>query len=145
MDPKTERRLVRKIDLYIVPTVALLYLFCFIDRANIGRLEFSKDKHWLTAEGNARLAGFERDLGLTGYDYNTVLSVFYISYIVFEIPSNMACKYFGPGWFIPGLTFGFGILTVCFAFVKDLATACAVRFLLGIFEAGMLPGIAYYM
>lgn len=99
----------------------------------------------LTRAGNARLAGLERDLRLTGYDYNTVLSVFYISYIVFEIPSNMACKALGPGWFIPGITLAFGILTVCFAFVKDMPTACAVRFLLGIFEAGMLPGIAYYM
>jgi hypothetical protein len=59
-----------KIDLMIVPTVSLLYLFCFIDRANIG---------------NARLAGLEKDLGLTGYDYNGVLSVFYISYIIFEV------------------------------------------------------------
>lgn len=88
-DPLAERRLVRKIDFYIVPTVAMLYLFCFIDRANIG---------------NARLAGFEKDLSLTGYDYNQVLSVFYISYIVFEIPSNMACKALGPGWFLPGIT-----------------------------------------
>lgn len=71
--------------------------------------------------------------------------MFYISYIVFEIPSNMACKFFGPGWFLPSITFGFGILTVCFAFVRDIQSACAVRFLLGIFEAGMLPGIAYYM
>lgn len=37
---KAERRLVRKIGLYIVPTVALLYLFCFIDRANMGRSIF---------------------------------------------------------------------------------------------------------
>jgi len=145
LDPSFERRLVRKIDLYIVPTVALLYLFCFIDRANIGELGYSAGVYRLTDAGNARLAGFERDLNLTGYDYNTVLSVFYVSYIIFEIPSNMACKYFGPGWFLPGITLGFGILTVCFAFVKDLSTACAVRFLLGIFEAGMLPGIAYYM
>ncbi|KAF3034124.1 hypothetical protein E8E12_000388 [Didymella heteroderae] len=130
IDREVERRLVRKIDLFIVPTVALLYLFCFIDRANIG---------------NARLAGFERDLQLTGYDYNTILSVFYISYIIFEIPSNMACKALGPGWFLPGTTLGFGVLTVCFAFVRDFSTACAVRFLLGIFEAGMLPGIAYYL
>lgn len=57
----------------------------------------------------------------------------------------MACKLLGPGWFLPGTTLGFGILTVCFAFVQDIHSACAVRFLLGIFEAGMLPGIAYYM
>jgi fucose permease len=75
-----------KIDLYVVPTVAMLYLFCFIDRANIG---------------NAKIAGFEKDLKLEKYDYNIVLSVFYISYIVFEIPANLLCKWMGPGWFIP--------------------------------------------
>ncbi|KAF2004674.1 hypothetical protein P154DRAFT_36242 [Amniculicola lignicola CBS 123094] len=63
-DPKAEARLRLKIDFMIVPTVALLYLFCFIDRANIG---------------NAKIAGLEKDLGLVKYDYNTVLSVFYIS------------------------------------------------------------------
>ncbi|KAI9880736.1 MAG: hypothetical protein M1823_006709, partial [Watsoniomyces obsoletus] len=129
-DPVEERRLVYKIDFYIIPTVALLYLFCFIDRANIG---------------NARLAGFEKDLSLTGYNYNQVLSVFYISYIIFEIPGTMACKWIGPGWFLPATTLGFGITTVAFAFVHDIHTACGVRFLLGIFEAPMLPGIAYYM
>lgn len=48
----------------------MLYLWCFIDRANIG---------------NARLAGFEKDLGLKGYQYNVLLTCFYISYIVFEV------------------------------------------------------------
>ncbi|KAK5048561.1 hypothetical protein LTR84_005652 [Exophiala bonariae] len=129
-DPKAEARLRLKIDLYIVPTVALLYLFCFIDRANIG---------------NARLAGFEKDLKLKGYDYNTVLSVFYISYIIFEIPANMLCKWMGPGWFIPLTSLGFGVCSIGTAFVHDIHGACGVRFLLGIFEAGMLPGIAYYM
>jgi MFS family permease len=95
--------------------------------------------------GNARLAGFERDLGLKGYDYNSVLSIFFISYILFEIPSNMACKYLGPGWFIPAITLGFGICSMCTAFVHDLRSAYGVRFLLGMFESGMLPGIAYYM
>jgi hypothetical protein len=72
-DPKAESRLRWKIDLYIIPTVALLYLFCFIDRANIG---------------NARLAGLEKDLKLKGYDYNAVLSIFYVSYIIFEVRHN---------------------------------------------------------
>ncbi|KAG4410976.1 hypothetical protein IFR04_015893 [Cadophora malorum] len=129
-DPKAEARLRMKIDLYIVPTVALLYLFCFIDRANIG---------------NAKLAGFEKELGLKNYDYNAVLSVFYISYIIFEIPSNMACKWIGPGWFIPIISLMFGICSICTAFVNDFNQVCAVRFLLGVFEAGMMPGIAYYL
>ncbi|KAH6679985.1 major facilitator superfamily domain-containing protein [Plectosphaerella plurivora] len=129
-DPAAEARLRRKIDFMIVPTVALLYLFCFIDRANIG---------------NARLAGFEADLGLVGLDYNVVLSVFYVSYIVFEIPANILCKWMGPGWFIPLTSLGFGLVSIFTGLVSNKAQVCGVRFVLGIFEAGMLPGIAYYM
>lgn len=125
-DPKAEAKLRMKIDLCIVPTVAILYLFCFIDRANIG---------------NARLAGLEKDLGLKGYDYNAILSVFYVSYIVFEIPSNIACKWLGPGWFIPIISLCFGIASIGTAFVTNIQSISAVRFILGIFEAGMLPGI----
>jgi MFS family permease len=82
---------------------------------------------------------------MSGYSYNLALSVFYIPYIVFELPSNMACKYFGPGWFIPFLTLGFGGASIATAFVQTEAQLCGVRFVLGVFEAGMLPGIAYYM
>jgi hypothetical protein len=82
-DKAAEARLRMKIDLYIVPTVAILYLFCFIDRANIGETDLHAIARStrLTSDlpGNARLAGFEKDLQLQGYDYNTVLSVFYIS------------------------------------------------------------------
>ncbi|KAK0750766.1 major facilitator superfamily domain-containing protein [Schizothecium vesticola] len=130
IDPKVEARLRLKIDFMVVPTVSLLYLFCFIDRANIG---------------NAKIAGFEKDLGLTGYDYNALLSIFYISYIIFEIPSNIACKYFGPGWWLPGISLGFGAISLATAFVDNFAQAAGVRFLLGMFEAGMLPGISYYL
>ncbi|KAH7040886.1 major facilitator superfamily domain-containing protein [Microdochium trichocladiopsis] len=125
-----ERRLRTKIDWAIVPIVSFLYLFCFIDRANIG---------------NARLAGLEQDLGMTGYDYNTLLSIFYISYILFEIPSTIACKWIGPGRFIPFLTLAFGVVSVGTAFVHTLSEACGVRFVLGIFEAGMMPCISYYL
>jgi di/tricarboxylate transporter len=94
-----------------------------VDRANIG---------------NARLAGLEKDLGLKGYDYNIVLTVFYVSYIVFELPSNLACKWIGPGWFIPLLTLLFGAISLATAFVQNRAQICAVRFLLGIFEVSGL-------
>ncbi|KAJ6781399.1 hypothetical protein PWT90_02236 [Aphanocladium album] len=129
-DPKLERRLRWKIDLYVVPTVALLYLFCFIDRANLG---------------NAKIAGMDRDLGMKGYQYNMIISIFYISYILFEIPSNILCKWMGPGWFIPLVTVLFGVASVGTAFVDTVPQAAGVRFLLGIFEAGMMPGVAYYL
>ncbi|VUC22711.1 unnamed protein product [Clonostachys rosea] len=95
--------------------------------------------------GNARLANFETDLSLTGYDYNAVLSAFYISYILLEIPANIACKWVGPGWFLPLCTIGFGICSLCNAFVQNIHSASAVRFLLGAFEAGLLPGLSYYL
>ncbi|RSL76757.1 hypothetical protein CEP51_009666 [Fusarium floridanum] len=129
-DAAAERRLCLKIDLHIVPTVAILYLFCVIDRANIG---------------NAKIAGFEKDLGMTGYDYNILITTFYISYIVFEIPSNILCKWLGPGWFLPVITLLFGIASLGTAFVNNMSQAAVVRFLLGVFEAGMMPGIAYYL
>ncbi|KAM5349762.1 hypothetical protein ACJ41O_006267 [Fusarium nematophilum] len=129
-DPIAEKKLRRKIDFAIVPFVAVLYLFCFIDRTNIG---------------NARLANFEEDLGLKGNDYNLVLSIFYISYALFEIPTTLLCKIMGPGWFLPLTTLLFGVCTVGTAFVKTRGQIIACRFLLGIFEAGLLPGIAYYL
>lgn len=87
----------------------------------------------------------EVDLGMQGYDYNTVVSVFYISYIIFEIPANLLCKHMGPGWFLPLTTVIFGAISLATAYVETIPQLSAVRFLLGIFEAGMLPGVAYYL
>ncbi|KHO01643.1 Major facilitator superfamily domain, general substrate transporter [Metarhizium album ARSEF 1941] len=129
-DPAAERKLRLKIDLYIVPTVAVLYLFCFIDRTNMG---------------NAKIAGLEAELGFTGYNYNEIISIFYISYVLFEIPANLLCKYVGPGWFLPVATVLFGIASLTTAYVHNYAQMAGVRFLLGVFEAGMLPGCAYYL
>jgi hypothetical protein len=100
---EAERRLRWKIDLYIVPIVALLYALCTIDRVNIG---------------NARLAGLERTLNLHGNDFNALLSIFYVSYILFSVPATWVTKWIGPGWVLPGTTLIFGTLTVSFAFVK---------------------------
>ena len=95
--------------------------------------------------GNARIAGLERTLNMGGYQFNIALSVFYISYILFEIPSNMLCKWMGPGRFIPIATLCFGILTMCTGLVPNFSALCGVRFLLGIFEAGIMPGLVYYL
>ena len=62
-----ETRIRRKLDYHIVPLVTLLYLLCFIDRANVG---------------NARIQGMEKDLGLEGYKFNWALTIFYFTYIL---------------------------------------------------------------
>lgn len=95
--------------------------------------------------GNAKLAGLERDLGMKGNDFNASLSIFYISYIIFQLPCNAFCKWIGPGWFIPATTLGFGICSMGTAFVHNYPSLCGVRFLLGIFESAMQPSLAYYL
>lgn len=95
--------------------------------------------------GNAKIAGLDKDLHMKGYDYNLTITVFYISYILFEIPGTLCCKWMGPGWFLPLCVVLFGIASLCTAFVHTVPQAMGVRFLLGIFEAGMMPGIAYYL
>lgn len=64
------------------------------------------------------MVGFEK-IGLVVYDYNTVLPVFYISYILFEIPSNVLCKWISLGWFIPVISLGFGLCPIFTTRVKS--------------------------
>ncbi|GAA5836738.1 hypothetical protein JCM11251_002713 [Rhodosporidiobolus azoricus] len=130
INEKAEAALRRKLDWHIIPVIALLYLFCFIDRANIG---------------NARLAGLEADLGMSGNDYNILLTSFYVAYVVFEFPCQMLNKWAGPGRSIPILSFCFGLLTFVVAYCDTFGAVVAVRFLLGIAEGAIFPGLALYL
>ncbi|KAG5652486.1 hypothetical protein H0H81_004842 [Sphagnurus paluster] len=69
-----EKALVKKIDRRIVPTIWVLYTLSYLDRANIG---------------NAKIGGMERDLHLSSTQYSVVLLLFFVSYVIFEVPSNM--------------------------------------------------------
>jgi len=70
LSPAEERRILRKVDFRLVPLLAVLYVICFIDRSNIG---------------NAKIAGMEKELHLHGLMYNTALTMFFISYGLFEV------------------------------------------------------------
>lgn len=89
-----ERRLLWKCDIQVVPILFVLFLLAFIDRINIG---------------NARLQGLEDDLNMGGHDYNIALFVFFIPYILFEVPSNLLLKKIRPSWWISGIMFGWGM------------------------------------
>lgn len=99
----------------------------------------------LTFVGNAKIAGLEAELGFKGYNYNEIITFFYVSYVLFEIPANLLCKYMGPGYFLPLATVLFGIASLATGYANNYAQMAGIRFLLGIFEAGMLPGCAYYL
>lgn len=126
----TERHLVGRIDLRIVPFVCVLYLLAFLDRVNIA---------------NARAFGLERELGLTGVEFNTALTVFFVPYVLFEIPSNMLLKRFSPRLWLSVCCFGFGLVTLLQGFVQNYSGLLAARFFLGLFECGMVPGCYYLL
>ncbi|KAG8733234.1 hypothetical protein FRC11_007731 [Ceratobasidium sp. 423] len=129
-----EKRLIRKLDWRILPVVITLYL------ANFSFNLFSR-----TNVGNARVAGLEKDIGLVGYQYNIGLSIFYITYALSEVPSNLLLKRIGADKWIPILVTGFGLVCFCTTFIKNFAGFMVIRALLGLWEGGMMPGVAFYL
>ncbi|KAF7370378.1 MFS general substrate transporter [Mycena sanguinolenta] len=127
IDPEAERRLVRKLDWSLLPLFTLIYCTNFVDR---------------TAIGNAKIAGLEKDLGMVGFDYNRALTVFYVIYIVSDIPSNLALKHFGSVWLAAMITV-FGVVSIATAFVKSYGGLIATRIFLGMAEGGTLSGLTY--
>ncbi|KAK0433316.1 major facilitator superfamily domain-containing protein [Armillaria borealis] len=129
-DSDAEKRLVRKIDIRIVPTVWILYTLSYLDRANIG---------------NAKVGGLETALGLTSSQYSVVLLVFFVSYVVFEIPANMILTRVRPSIYLSVLCFLWGGVAACMAAINNWQQLAGVRFCLGVIEAGFAPGVAFYL
>ncbi|KAL2413055.1 hypothetical protein ABEF94_000108, partial [Exophiala dermatitidis] len=122
---KLERRLVWKLDTRILPPLALLYLANFVDRSNVG---------------NAKILGLAKDLNLNNHQYAVALSIFFVFYVVSELPSNLVLKRMTPKFWLPFLVFATGIIVMCIGFVKTYGQFVAVRALLGTFEGGLYPG-----
>ncbi|KAF7308963.1 MFS general substrate transporter [Mycena kentingensis (nom. inval.)] len=127
IDPVAERKLVRKLDWSLLPLFTLLYVTNFVDR---------------TAIGNAKIAGIERDLHMKGYDFNVALTVFYIFYMVSEIPSNLVLKRYGSVW-LSFTVVAFGVVSIATAFVQNFAGLVVTRVFLGMAEGGTLAGLTY--
>ncbi|MCJ1448383.1 MAG: hypothetical protein MMC23_008898 [Stictis urceolatum] len=127
---KIDRKLLWKLDLKLIPWLSLLYLVSFLDRTNIG---------------NARLAGLETDLKITDSQYLIALTVFFISYSVFEPLTNVMLKRFKPSIFIPAIMLAWGICTTCLGLTHNFSGLTAARFFVGLAEAGLFPGIQYYL
>ena len=98
LDPAAEKRLVRKCDLYVIPVLSLLYTLAFVDRINIG---------------NARLQGLEKDLKMKGQDYNVALFIFFVPYILFEVPSNLVIRKIAPSTWLSSIMILWGMNPLC--------------------------------
>ncbi|KAH6644749.1 major facilitator superfamily domain-containing protein [Boeremia exigua] len=130
LDPAEVKTLLWRLDIHILPILALLFLCSFIDRTNVG---------------NAKILGLEKDLGMDDSQYAIGLCVFYATYIASELPSNLVLKKVSPRVWLPALTAVWGILTMCLGFVTGFSSFVAVRALLGIAEGGLLPGMVLYL
>jgi sugar phosphate permease len=105
-----------------MPILAVLYAFSHLDRSNIG---------------SARVDGMDADLSLAGNNsFSVALLVFFISYFLFELPSNVVLRKIGPPIWLSFLATGWGVIMLCMGFVQNAAALAGCRFLLGLFEAG---------
>ncbi|KAJ5675404.1 hypothetical protein N7462_008301 [Penicillium macrosclerotiorum] len=137
---KIDRKLLWKLDLRLVPWLSLLYLVSFLDRTNIG---------------NAKIDGLSQDLDMTADQYNATLTIFFVSYSVFEPLTNILLKRLRPSIFIPCIMLAWvsilypsqlvGICMTCMGLVKNYSGLMAVRWFLGLSEAGLFPGVGYFL
>ncbi|KAH8798009.1 major facilitator superfamily domain-containing protein [Flagelloscypha sp. PMI_526] len=129
LDPQAEARLRRKLDLRILPIITLTYTLLFLDRTNIG---------------NARTAGLEKSLKLGTYDFNIGSCLYYILYLLCEVPFALLVKKYGFR-LIPASIVAFGVVTLGTAFITNKGGFFATRVFLGISEAFGMPGITYLL
>ncbi|OJT10069.1 hypothetical protein TRAPUB_13425 [Trametes pubescens] len=125
-----ERKLMRRIDWHVVPWLAVLYLLNFLDRGNIG---------------NAKLYHMTDDLHITDKQYLVALTVFFFPYALFEPPSNLALKKLRPSIWLSSIMLVWGIAMTLHGVITNYAGLLGLRFLLGLAEAGLYPGIVFYM
>ncbi|KAJ3542189.1 hypothetical protein NM688_g5998 [Phlebia brevispora] len=134
IDAGKERKLVRRIDLRLIPSSMFIYLLCFLDRSNIGNAKV------LNSDTGDSLM---QSLNISNQQYLVALMIFIVAYTLFETPSNYLLKKFAPSRWIPVLMLGWGLMTMVLGAVNNFAELVVVRFLLGVFEAGLFPGILY--
>ncbi|KAI7878513.1 MFS general substrate transporter [Lichtheimia hyalospora FSU 10163] len=125
-----ERKLVKALDMRLLPLFCVFYFTDFLDRANIG---------------NATIGGIEEDLNLTATQMSTIISAFYITYILFEVPSNIILKRTSAVMWLSTIMLVWGVITLIMGFITSFGGLLAARLVLGAAESGYIPGMLYQM
>lgn len=128
--PEEQKKIIRKIDLRLVPTLGFMYCVSLMDRTNLGI---------------AVVAGMGVDLVLIGERYSIIVLLFFITYVALQPPATVILRKLGPRIFLPTIVILWGATMVCFGFVKTWTDLLPLRLVLGIFEAGFFPGCAYLL
>jgi MFS transporter, ACS family, tartrate transporter len=123
-----EQTTMRKVYLRILPFAVLTYFFCYLDRINVGFASLTMNK----------------DIGLDPAWYGMAAGAFFWGYVLFEVPSNIILEKVGARIWIARIMVTWGIVSACTAFAVGPYSFMAIRFLLGVAEAGLFPGFVLY-
>jgi MFS family permease len=129
LDSTFEAQTYHKVDLRLIPFLFLCYILAYLDRVNVGFAKLQMLK----------------DLSLSDAAFATGAGIFFIGYFFFEVPSNVLLKKFGARMWIARIMISWGVISACMIFVKGAWSFYAMRFLLGIAEAGFFPGVVFYL
>ncbi len=124
-----EARTIQKLRMRIIPFVFVLYVISFLDRINISFAALTMNK----------------ELAISSKQYGLVAGIFFVGYFLFEIPSNLLLHKLGARIWIARILITWGILATLTGLVHSVHQLYAVRFFLGLAEAGYFPGIALYL
>ncbi|KAH1701629.1 hypothetical protein KXV70_007606 [Aspergillus fumigatus] len=124
------RRLLRKVDLHLLPFLVVMYLLNFLDRNNLSQ---------------ARLGTLEKDLGMTGTDFNLATSILFVGYLLMQLPSNLLLTRVKPSWLLGGAMAIWGIISAAQAGTTSFTGLVLARFFLGFVEAPFFPGAIMLM
>ncbi|KAH8818732.1 MFS general substrate transporter [Flagelloscypha sp. PMI_526] len=122
--------LLRKLDLRLIPWLSVLYFLSSLDRTSLG---------------NAKLYHWSTDLRITDNRYLLCLIIFYFGYVLFEVPSNVLLKRLRPSIWLSVLLVLWGCMMVVQGLVPNFSGFMATRWWLGVFEAGLFPGVNFYL
>lgn len=129
-DHEMEDKVLKKMDLYLVPTLAWIYFLSALDKGNIG---------------NAQLAGLSESTKLVGNQYGNAVTVFYATYIFFEPLGSNLLKIIGPRYMMTCGLLCWGAITLGTGFINNYSQLLAVRLLLGCFESTVYPSVNMYL
>src|SRR3954463_1265665 len=127
--PDLQARTMRKVAARLIPVLLVLYVIAYLDRVNV---TFAQDK-------------LQEDLGFSGAVYGFGAGVFFLGYFLLEVPSNLALHKFGARKWMARIMITWGVISACTMLVQSAASFYAVRFLLGVAEAGFFPGMILYL
>ncbi len=126
---EVENRVIKKLFRRLITFLFVLFVFSFLDRINIGFAGLTMGK----------------DLGLTSTMFGLAATLFYVTYVLCGIPSNIMLAKVGARRWIAGIMVVWGIASTCTMFATSPHTLYILRMLVGIAEAGFLPGILVYL